>query len=188
MQRQFELFVGEAPDILAVHWGWPMALGAVLVILGVIAIWHATAATMLSVRILGALLLLSGISVLFFAFSFAGFWTEFFVHVLWAVLIVIVGMMLITRPAIGAVAITTLLSIYFIVSGILGVSFALSAHVDNLWLYLLEGAVSVVIGMLLWTGRPFSSMWAIGTLVGIDLVLRGSAIVVLGLALRSISA
>ena len=187
MQQQFEVFVGEAPDVLAVHWGWPIALGAVLMTLGIYAIWHARAATTLSVRILGGLLLLSAVSVLVFAFSFAGFWTEFFIHVLWAALILIVGLMLITRPSIGAVAITMLLAIYFMISGIMGVSFALSAHVDNLWLYLFEGAVSIVIGTMLWAGRPFSSMWAIGTLVGIDLVLRGSAILFLGLTLRAIS-
>lgn len=188
MKQQFDVFVGEAPDVLAVHWGWPLALGAILMALGVLAIWHARGATMLSVRILGALLLASALSVLVFAFSLAGFWTEFFIHVLWAAVILIVGLMLITRPAIGAAAITMLIAIYFIISGVSGVAFALSAYVDNLWLYLFEGAVSIAIGMMLWAGRPFSSMWAIGTLVGIDLLFRGGAIFFLGLTLRAISA
>lgn len=188
MQRQFEVFVGEAPDVLAVHWGWPIALGAILMALGVTAIWHARAATMLSVRLLGALLFASALSVLVFAFALAGFWTEFFIHVLWAAVILIVSLMLMTRPSVGALAITMLLAIYFIISGGGIIGFALSAHVDNLWLYLFEGAVSIAIGLMLWAGRPFSSMWAIGTLVGIDLLFRGSAILFLGLSLRAISA
>ncbi len=188
MQQQFDVFIGEAPDVLAVHWGWPIALGVILMVLGVLAIWHARAATMLSVRLLGALLLASALSVLVFAFSFAGFWTEFFIHVLWAAIILILSLMLMTRPAIGAVAITMLIAIYFIISGVSGVAFALSAHVDHLGLYLFEGAVSIMIGLMLWVGRPFSSMWAIGTLVGIDLLIRGSAILFLGLTLRAISA
>ena len=48
--------------------------------------------------------------------------------------------------------------------------------------------MSIAVGLMLWSGRPFSSMWAIGTLVGIDLLFRGSAIFFLGLSLRAISA
>jgi uncharacterized membrane protein HdeD (DUF308 family) len=188
MQQQFDVFVGEAPDVLAVHWGLPLGLGAILVVLGVLAIIYAQAATTISVRILGVLLMVSSLSVFAFGVSLAGFWTEFFVHVIWAALILIAGLMLVTRPAVGAVAVTMLLAIAFIVSGVMSISFALSAHVDNLWLYLFEGFVSIVIGTMLWIGRPFSSMWAIGTLVGIDLVFKGSAIFFLGWSLRAISA
>jgi uncharacterized membrane protein HdeD (DUF308 family) len=187
MQQQFDVFASEAPDILAVHWGWPMALGAVLVVLGVLAIWHARAATLIYVRVLGALLLFAAVAVIVFAVLLTGYWTEFFIHVLWAGLVMVVGLMLLTRPSIGAIALTMLLAVYFTASGMLAIGFALSAHIDNLWLYIFEGIVSIVIGILLWTGRPFSGMWAIGTFVGIDLLLRGSAIFALGLSLRAIS-
>ena len=78
MQRQFDIFVGEAPDVLAVHWGWVIALGIGLVVLGFFAIWRARAATLISVGFLGVLLLVSAVSVLIFAFSLAGYWTDFF--------------------------------------------------------------------------------------------------------------
>jgi uncharacterized membrane protein HdeD (DUF308 family) len=187
MQRQFDIFVGEAPDVLAVHWGWVIALGVGLVVLGFIAIWRTRAATLISVGFLGALLLISSVSVLVFAFSLAGYWTEFFAHVLWAVLLGIIGLMLLTRPAISAEAITLVIAFYFIATGVLGIGYALFSHIENEWLYVLDGIVSVLLGSLLLAGWPLSGIWAIGLFVGIDLILKGSSIVALGLNLRALS-
>lgn len=187
MQKQFDIFVTEAPDVLAVHWGWPIALGVALAVLGIVAIWQAKAATMIVVRLLGALLLLGALAVLLFAFSVAGYWNEFFVHVLWAGLGAIAGLIMLTRPVVSAAAITMMLAVYFSANGMLTIGFALSAHIENAWLYVMEGIVSLVLGVLLWAGWPFSGLWAIGTFIGIDLLLKGSAIVALGLSLRAIS-
>ena len=145
MHRQFDIFVGEAPDVLAVHWGWLIALGVGLVVLGFIAIWRARAATLISVGFLGVLLLVSAVAVLAFAFSLAGYWTDFFIHVLWAVLLGIIGLILVTRPAISAEAITLVIAFYFISTGLLGIGFALSSHIESVWLYVFDGLVSAVL-------------------------------------------
>jgi uncharacterized membrane protein HdeD (DUF308 family) len=188
MQRQFDIFVGEAPDVLAVHWGWLIALGVGLVVLGFVAIWRARAATLISVGFLGAVLLVSAVAVLVFAFSLAGYWTDFFVHVLWAVLVGIIGLILVTRPAISAEAITLVIAFYFIATGVLGIGYALSSHIEGEWLYVLDGLVSTVLGCLLLSGWPLTGLWAIGLFIGIDLILKGSSIVALGLSIRAISA
>jgi len=187
MQRQFDIFVGEAPDVLAIHWGWPIALGLVIAALGFIAIWRARAATLIYVGFLGALLLVGAIAVLVFAFSLAGYWTDFFIHVLWAVMLAVVGLILLTRPAISAEAITLMIGFYLITTGLLAIGFALSAHIEKEWLYVFEGLVSAMLGGLLLSGWPLSGIWAIGLFVGVDLILKGAAIVALGLQLRAIS-
>ncbi len=187
MAQQFDVFMVEAPDVLAVHWAWPIALGWIIAILGIVAIWKANAATMIYVRLLGALALIGAGAVLVFSFALAGFWTEFFVHVLWAVLLGVVGSIMLTRPTVGAEAITLMVAVYFLVSAIATIGFALSARVDNIWIYLGEGLINGALGLLLLFGWPLSGMWVIGTFVGVDMFLKGCAIVAMGLSLRAIS-
>jgi uncharacterized membrane protein HdeD (DUF308 family) len=187
MPRQFDVFVNEAPDLLTVHWGWVIALGALIGLLGLAAIWRARTATLLYVGFIGALLLVGAVAVLIFAFSLTGYWTDFFVHVLWAVLLAIVGLTLVTRPGISAEAITLMIALYLIATGIFGIGFAFTAHIENLWLYVFQGLTSVFLGALLLVGWPLSGIFAIGLFLGVDLMLKGAAIIALGLKLRGIS-
>lgn len=187
MTKQFDIFMKEAPDALAVHWGWPIALGLIIAILGLAAIWKANTATMLDVRFLGALALLGAVAVFVFSSTLAGFWTEFFVHVLWAAVLCVVGLIMLFRPGAGAEAITLMLSAYFLASGLLTIGFAFSARVDNLWLYFSEGLINTILGLILLVGWPVSGMWVIGTFIGVDLFLKGCAIVAMGLSLRAIA-
>ncbi len=187
MQRQFDVFVSEAPDLLAVHWGWVIALGVVIGALGILAIVRARAATVLAVGFLGVLLIVSAAAIFLFAFSAAGYWTDFFVHVLWAALVAVVGVILLTRPSTSAEALTLLISFYFIAEGLLIIAFALTSHLESLWIYLTQGVFALILGGLLLSGWPFSGVWAIGTFLGADLLFKGWAIIALGIALRSIS-
>jgi uncharacterized membrane protein HdeD (DUF308 family) len=187
MQRQFDIFVNEAPDALTVHWGWVIALGVALAALGLVAIWRARAATLIYVGFMGVLLLVAAVAVLIFAFALTGYWTDFFVHVLWAVMLAIVGLILVTRPAISAEAITLMISLYLIATGLLGIGFAFSAHVEQLWVYVFQGLMSVFLGVLLLVGWPLTGIWAIGLFLGVNLILEGAVIVALGMQLRAIS-
>jgi uncharacterized membrane protein HdeD (DUF308 family) len=68
----------------------------------------------------------------------------------------IVGLIMLFRPEAGADAITLMLAVYFLISGTLTIGFALSARVDNLWIYLGEGLVNAVLGLILLRGWPVS--------------------------------
>ncbi len=187
MEKPFDIFAQEAPDILAVHWGWPIALGVALVVLGVLAVWRAGSATRIAVRFLGFIVLLAGISVLAFAFSLAGYWVAFVAHVFWALLIAITGLVMLTRPGLSAEALTLMIAFYFIAFGIFEIGFAFFSRVESPWLFATEGLVTAGLGLLLLVGWPFSGIWVIGTFVGIDLIFKGVAIVALGIGLRAIS-
>jgi uncharacterized membrane protein HdeD (DUF308 family) len=187
MQQQFDVFVAQAPSDLTTHWGWLVALGVGLAVLGAITIWWARTATLVYMVFLGALLLVIAFAIFIFAFSFAGYWTAFFIHVLWAILLAIIGFILVTRPAVSAEAITLVIAFYFLVTGVVAIGFALSSHIQGQWLYVFDGLVSVGLGGLLLAGWPVTGLWAIGLFIGIDLILKGGAIVALGLSLRGIA-
>lgn len=186
MEKQFDAFVAEAPGSASAHWGWLVALGVALILLGAVAIWRARTATLVYVVFLGALLIAAALAVFIAAFSLTGYWTAFFVHVLWAIVLAITGVILITRPTISAEAITLVMAIYFLVAGILAIGFSLFSHVRGEWLPILDGVVSVALGALLLSGWPVTGLWAIGLFIGIDFVLRGAAITALGLGLQSL--
>ncbi len=187
MQRPFDIFAEEAPDILAVHWGWPIALGGTLAILGFLALWRARAATTVVVRFIGVIALLAGLSVLAFAFSLAGYWVAFIAHVFWALLIAITGLVMLTRPGLSAEALTLMIAFYFIAFGIFEVGFAFFSRVESPWLFATEGLMTAGLGLLLLVGWPFSGAWVIGAFVGVNLIIKGIAIALLGLGLRAIS-
>ncbi len=187
MQRQFDIFVAQAPIGLAAHWGWIVALGLGLAILGALAIWRARTATLVYVVFLGVLLLAAALAIFVVAFSLTGYWTAFFFHILWAILLAIIGFILVSRPAISAEAITLVIAFYLLVSGIVGIGFALFSHAQGEWLSVFEGLISAALGALLIAGWPVTGFWAIGLFVGIDFILRGAAIVALGLTLRTLA-
>jgi uncharacterized membrane protein HdeD (DUF308 family) len=187
MPTTLEIFTAEAPDILAVHWGWVIALGIGIGVLGILAIMRARIATTIAVGLLGVLLSVSGVAILLFAFITHGFWTEFFIHVLWAVLITLTGFVLITRPTIGAEAITVLIAFYFIAEGVTIIGFAFASHIGGLWFYIVQGLMALLLGCLLVVGWPLTGLWAIGTFIGIDLLFKSWLLISLGLGLRAIS-
>ena len=154
MGKQFDVFVAEAPGNLAANWIWLLALGIGLIVLGGLAIWRARTATRVYVVFLGVLLLIAALAVMATAFSFTGYWTAFFIHVLWAVLLGIVGFVFVARPSTSAEAITLVLAVYFLVTGVLGIGFALFSHMRGEWLSVFDGAVSIALGALLLSGWP----------------------------------
>ncbi len=187
MQKPFDVFVYEAPDALAVHWGWTLALGVIIGVVGILAIIRATTATKIAVGFLGLLLIVSAASILLFSLSVAGLWADFFVHVLWGVLVGVVGVILLTRPMLSAEAITLVICFYFLISGLSTIGFAFTSHLEGMWVYLLQGGVSLFLGLLLLVGWPFTGNWAIGTFVGVDLLFKSWSIIALALGLRAIS-
>jgi uncharacterized membrane protein HdeD (DUF308 family) len=184
MPQQFEVFVTETPPELVAHWFWLVALGVGVAILGFIAMWRARAATVISVQVLGAIFCVAAFSILAFAFLATGYWTQFFIHVLWAFLLGMTGVVLLTQPRAGAESITLLMAFYFLVTGFGEIGFALTSHVQGEALHALDGAISVILGFLLLLGWPLTGLWAVGVFVGVVLLMRGVAIAALGLFLR----
>ncbi|HXY02096.1 MAG TPA: HdeD family acid-resistance protein [Terriglobales bacterium] len=166
-------------------WGWFLASGILLTILGVVCIGKAQTATTFSILALGWVLVISGVLWLissFYAFS----WHGFFLYMLNAIIRGVTGYLLIRHPDAGAQGVTMLLAALFIVGGIFrGVAASVIQFPRWGWT-VFSGLVSLVLGIYLLATWPAASTYFIGVVIGIDLIFDGSALVGFAGAIHSL--
>ncbi len=162
--------------------GWFLALGIVLVALGVLALGDTIMVTLVSVVFLGWLLVISAIVQVFHWLR--GREERHFLDLFAFVLDFVVGLILLSNPAAGALALTLVLAVFFLVGGLMRLFGALSSEAPHRAWAILDGAVSALLGILLWIHWPSSALWFIGFAIGIGLIFRGWAWIMLGMWLR----
>ncbi len=156
-----------------------LALGVVLIIIGILAIIVPTAASISIALLLGILLLVAGTAQLFHAFAARG-WGGFFLHLLGAIVYLLFGLALLLNPDQGVRALTLLLAMFFMVTGFIKILMAAAVYKTENWGWLLaNGIVAFILGALIWAQWPDNTDWVIGLLVGIDLVFSGFSLLML---------
>lgn len=166
-------------------WGWFLALGIALLLLGTIALGASVAMTIVSVLLFGWLLIVGGVLEAVHAF-WRRRWSGFFIDLLTGVLYVVVGFMLVANPAASAVALTLLIALFLMFGGIFRIVTALSVHFHNWGWLLLHGVINLLLGILIWEQWPVSGLWVIGLFIGIDMIFNGWSLVMLALAAKNI--
>jgi uncharacterized membrane protein HdeD (DUF308 family) len=169
------------------HWWLFVALGLVSVVVGLLAIGAPHIATSKFVVVIGALLLIAGITEVIHAVMVRNL-RGFAMHLLAAALYLIVGLFVLEDPDRAAAVLTLLLAASFFVGGLLRIVFSLVEHFPAWPWVLLNGVVDLILGVLIWRGWPESSLWVIGLFVGIDLLFHGWSWVILGLTVRRYNA
>ena len=177
------------PDIQSIvskHWKLFLAEGIVLVVFGIGAIIVPPIAGLAVTLLLGWLFLIGGIFglvVTFWAREMPGFWWSLFS----AALSVLAGLVLIARPMEGLLTLTVVLTAFFVLEGIASIMFAL-AHKRELsgrWGWVVAaGVFDLLIAVMILAGLPGSAAWAIGLLVGINMVFGGSSLIGMALAAK----
>ncbi|HVV68821.1 MAG TPA: DUF308 domain-containing protein [Gammaproteobacteria bacterium] len=163
--------------------GWLFAYGILLIILGIIAISVAALTTLISVVFLGILLLLGGIFALYDTFkSWRHKPGSFILHLILALLFIAAGIMLIEKPILGAISLTLLLAVFYIVVGIFRIITALSLNIAFKGWHIVSGIIALVLGILILAHLPASSLLIIGLFIGIDLIFSGLGYFLLALA------
>ncbi len=169
------------------HWVLYLIEGVVLLVLGATAIVIPPLATLAATIVLGWLFLVSGVVGLFTSFwmrAAPGFWWS----LLSAVLGVVVGFWLLARPVSGAVSLTIVLVAFFIIEGVASIMFALDhkRELSGQWGWMLaSGIIDLLLGAMIFAGLPSTAAWAIGLLVGINMVFGGSALIAMSLHARN---
>jgi uncharacterized membrane protein HdeD (DUF308 family) len=177
----------DIPRTLKRNWGWVMAAGILMVILGMLAIIVPHVATLAAELLVGWLLLIAGVGQLIQAFRDRG-WVNVALDVLGSLLYVAAGVLLLLAPATGVLTLTVVLVVLFIADGILRCIGAFRVRPDQGWVWpLVSGLLSILVGVLIWAGLPGSAVWAVGLLVGITLLMAGWTNIFIGLAARKLA-
>jgi uncharacterized membrane protein HdeD (DUF308 family) len=172
---------------LHAHWRLFLAEGVVLLILGILAIVVPQVATIAAEVLIGWLVLVSGIVGLIATLrmrSAPGFWWS----MLSAVLGIVAGIVLLRWPLSGAISLTLILTIFLVIEGVTTILFALEhkRELSGRWgVMLVSGIVDLLLAGLIFAGFPATAVWAIGLLVGINLVFGGSALIAMALHARN---
>jgi len=172
-------------ESLRKRWGWFLALGILLLILGTIALGSSVFMTLATMVLVGWLLIVGGVVEAAHACSCKG-WGGFFVDLLTGILYVVVGFMVVANPGVTALALTLLIAMFLVFGGIFRIAVAVVVRFQNwIWL-LLHGVVNLLLGIAIWRQWPLSGLWVIGLFVGIDMLLNGWSLIMLGLAAKSL--
>jgi len=183
MPGSVEVTIVQVTQEMIQNWGWFLAFGIVLLLLGIAAIARSVTSTVVSVAFVGWLLVLASLVEFVQAFM-VGRWAGFFLHLLIAILFAVTGVLMLVRPLVSAEAATLVLSMFFLIGGLYQLGYALWTHVSGWGWQAVTGAVASILGCLLLAQWPISGLYAIGLFVGVDLLFLGGSWIALALLLR----
>ena len=167
--------------------GWLVAIGIAFVVLGAFAIVEPGVAGLAVALLVGWLLIFGGGVHLFSSFSGGGAGRVIW-HVFLGILYVVGGVYFLTHPLLGLGTLTLLLAGILLAEAVLEflAYFRRKGEAGSAWM-LLNSLITLIVGGLIWFHWPSSSVWAIGTLVGINLIMTGFSRVMLGMAARKLA-
>jgi uncharacterized membrane protein HdeD (DUF308 family) len=176
-------------NALHAHWRLFLTEGIVLFVLGLLAIVVPPIATIAVEVLIGWLLLMSGIVGLIATLRMRGapgFWWS----LLSAVLGIVAGVVLLRWPLSGALSLTLILTVFLTLEGMISILYALEhkRELSGRWVMMqFSGVVDLFLAGIIFAGLPGTAAWAIGLLIGINLVFGGSALIAMALHARNIA-
>jgi uncharacterized membrane protein HdeD (DUF308 family) len=168
------------------HWRMFLTEGIVLLVLGLFAIVLPPIATLAVEILVGWLLLGSGIMGLISTFRTRGA-PGFALSLVSALIALAAGIVLLTWPLSGTVSLTLVVSVFLLFEGVVSIALSLRHRADfsGRWtMLLLSGIVDILLAVIIFAGMPGTAAWAIGVLVGINLIMGGGALIAMALHAR----
>jgi uncharacterized membrane protein HdeD (DUF308 family) len=168
------------------HWKAFLFEGILFVVFGLAAIILPPLAGLVITILLGWMFLINGVAGLLFSFwarQAPGFWWS----LLSAVLALVAGIVLLARPVEATLTLTIVVGAYFLAEGVATIMYALEhrRELTQRWGWMLAaGLADLLVAFVILSGLPGSALWAIGLLVGINLVFGGSSLIAMALAAR----
>lgn len=177
----------KAEHTFEAHWRLFFFEGVILVVLGIVALVLPPLASIAVAILFGWVLFLGGVFGLFTTLvghRAPGFWWS----LLSSLVAIIAGVLLFGWPAGGALSLTVILTGFLAADGILTIMLALEFRraLHDRWMWLLvNGVIDLILAALIFVGLPGSAAWAIGIIVGVDMLFGGSSLIAMSLASRN---
>jgi uncharacterized membrane protein HdeD (DUF308 family) len=175
-------------DVVSHASTWSIIWGVLLIVFGILAIGSPLLAAVAVSAVIAWLIILAGVVHLILGFH---------VHragsMIWKLLVglayLFFGIYLLVHPALAVASLTLVLASLFLIEGILDIVlfFQMRSMRGSGWV-LGDGIITLLLGLLIYLQWPSSSVWAIGTLVGVSMIISGVTRVMFSLALRKLSA
>jgi uncharacterized membrane protein HdeD (DUF308 family) len=174
-------------DTLRKHTTWFIVYGAVMALLGLFAIAAPNIATLTVTLMVGWLLLLGGgfglFAVISGGTSAPGFWW----NLLTAIVYILAGLVVLTRPLASVLTLTIILAAYLLAGGVMRIFLAVGYRekIPGAWVWvLLSGIIDIALSLIIMMGLPGTAVWVLGLLVGINLLMMGFSIIMVAMSMR----
>jgi len=166
--------------------GWVVGLGVFTMLLGIFAISSPLFVGIAVQYFVGSALMIGGLFQILHALKGNGAGKSFFT-ILSGLLSVICGGIMFAKPLFGLGVITLFLIAYFVIDGLVKITYAFKHRPQPGWGGLLfSGVITLLLGLAIWRQWPVSGVWAIGTLFGINLIFNGWAMIFTGSTVRQV--
>ena len=164
-------------------WLLLLILGISLVVIGTMSIVFSFFATLAVASVFGALLLIGGVMQLVNAGTCRN-WRGFVVYLLAGILYAVVGLIMMNNIGVAALAMTLMLAALFMTAGTIRIIVAVVEHFYGWPWVLVNGFLSLLIGIYIWRHFPTDAFWVIGLFVGIELIFGGWSWIILAIGIR----
>jgi uncharacterized membrane protein HdeD (DUF308 family) len=176
-----------AEAILKKASGWSIALGVLMIIAGIIAMFSPWEAGLVITIVVGWSAIFNGVAQIIFGFRTHGGW-HVLLEVLLGIIYIIAGVYLLMHPIGGLLALTLILASFLLIYGVFALVLAFQIKPRGGWGWVLfDGIITILLGILIWAHWPFNSDWVVGTLFGISIFMSGVTRLMMSLALRKIA-
>jgi len=181
MAQTIPIAVGRGSSTVSILWG------ALLIVLGVMAIGAPFLAAVAVTAVIAWLIIVAGLVHIVLAFHAHGAGSA-----IWRVLVglayLVFGVYMLVHPVVGVASLTLVLASLFVIEGVLNLMlYAKTRPLHGSSWVLIDGIITLLLGVMIYLQWPSSSIWAIGILVGVSLMISGATRIGLTLAIRKVA-
>ncbi len=167
-------------------WGWFLALGIVITLLGLYAMVNVVMATIASILFIAAIMLVAGVGYIIHAFQVRG-WENVLYWALSGLVYLGAGIFAYMNPIAASAVLTLMMAVLLLISGIARLVAGFRMRGSGGTYVILSGVVTALGGLLIALGWPASSLFVLGLFLSVDLLIQGTTLIGLALALRKLA-